>query len=293
MSRAVLISVAGLGVVLLLCVLAWLYLRRKRKVEAGIAVGAVAVIVSATVPLLAKPVEDAWAPVTGGPSSASASPSPVPPPGAAKERLRAGWGPDRPMFTTGKPAGHVTLNSITDNPHVGDERTFFVVRHTGPDCGSGEPSWQVHEKVTAGDHLMFRVYVENSVADNLDEDGSHTVHGLRVKINLPATIGDQESGSAGQAEASAVLTTDNAEPAEYWHILLLSSDRPLHLDMVPGTSKLHTNHFGADGLALPDSFLHAPGMPLGYDKLDGNLRAGYQYALYLSFCVKADGTYRV
>ncbi|MEJ2859207.1 MULTISPECIES: hypothetical protein [unclassified Saccharothrix] len=293
MSRAVLISAAGLGVVLLLCVLAWLYLRRQRKVEAGIAVAAVAVIVSATVPLLAKPVEDAWSPVTGGPPSASASPSPVPPPGAAKERLRAGWGPDRPVYTSAKPAGHVTLNSITDNPHVGDERTFFVVRHAGPDCWSGEPSWQAHEKVTQGDRLLFRVYVENSVSDHLDEDGSHTVHGLRLKVSLPTAIGDRESGSAGQAEASAVLTTDNAEPTEYWHILLLSSDQPLQLKLVPGTSKLHTTHFGAEGLTLPDSFLYPPGMPLGYDKLDGNLRAGYKYALYLSFCVEAIGTYEV
>ncbi|GAA0235784.1 hypothetical protein GCM10010492_38470 [Saccharothrix mutabilis subsp. mutabilis] len=293
MPRALLISVAGAGVILLLCVLVWLYLRRKRKAEAGIALGAVTLLVTATVPLIAKPVEDAWSPVTSGTPSTSASQSPVPPPDATGQRLRSGWGPERELFTTAEPPGFVTLNSITDNPHVGDERTFLVVRHTGPDCGSGPPSWGFHEKVTQGDHLMFRVYVENSAADNLDIDGSHTVRGLRLKVTLPDRIGDPSTGSAGQAEVSATLKADNTEPREYWHIALLSADRPLTPELMSGTSKLHTDHFGADGLALPDSFLHDPGMLLGYDKLDGNLRAGHKYALYLTFCVRFEGYYRV
>jgi hypothetical protein len=198
----------------------------------------------------------------------------------------AGWGPLREMFTVEKPAPRVTLNSISNNRDVGDERAFYGVRHVDEDCKPNTLLWQRHEKVANGDHLRFRVYAENSAADNLDADGSHTARGLRLKISLPAVVGNPETGSAGQAHTTATLAADNATPNKYWHVVLLSSEGPVRLDLVPGTTVLENDHFVPGGLAVPDSFFYHPGMLLGHDKLDGNLRAGYRYDLYVSFCVK-------
>ncbi|WP_143268788.1 hypothetical protein [Amycolatopsis vastitatis] len=277
--------------ILVVCLLAWLYLRKQRKVEASVALAAVALVVAFGLPVLAKPIEDAWSPVTaGGLPTIPVPPLPIPAPDEKERALGTGWGPKREMFTLASPASYVTLNSITDNPYVGDERSFYAVRHIDKDCKSNALPWQRHEKIADGDYLLFRVYVENSVADNLDADGSHTAQGLRLKVDLPAVVGDPATGSAGQAETSATLIADNTNPNKYWYVVLLSSEESVRLDLVPRTSMLNNNHFGKSGLALPDSFLYEPGMQLGYDKLDGNLRAGYQYALYMSFCVKVSGT---
>ncbi|MCG8926165.1 hypothetical protein [Lentzea sp. CC55] len=291
MPRALLISIAGLGLIVLLSGIVWLYLRKKRKAEAGVALAAVALMVSATLPLLSKPVEDAWGPVTapsGQTGTSSVAPSAVPPPDDAKKVLGAGWDPSREMFSINKPAPYVTLNSISDNPNIGDERWFYGVRKVDSNCNGPKPNiWQRHEKVDDGDYLRFRIYVENSAADSLDADGSHTAHGLRVRVILPSVIGDPTTGSAGQVESSAILTADNTIPKKYWYTLLLSSERSVRLEILAGTITLSSNHFKDDGLQLSDSFFYEPGMLLGYDKLDGNLRAGYQYALYMGFCAKA------
>ncbi|MEU5694110.1 hypothetical protein [Actinosynnema sp. NPDC020468] len=287
MPRALSISLAGVGLVLLLCCIGWVYLRRRKKTETGVALAAVALLVSATLPLLAKPVEDAWTPLTapsGQAPSSAVDPSPVPAPDVAKPVLRAGWGPDREMFTLERPAPFVTLDSITDNPGFGDEREFLGVRHVDATCGGATGLWQRHEKITAGDHLVFRVYAENSAADNLDEDGSHTVHGLRARVLLPDVVGDPTTGSAGQAGVSAILETADATPPEYWYTVLLSADGPVRLRLVPGSVRLENNHF-AGGLAMGDGLFGEQGQLLGHDRLDGELRAGYQYDLYVSFCV--------
>ena len=41
------------------------------------------------------------------------------------------YGPERQTFTAENPADHVTFNSITNNPTVGDERNFVRVRQAG------------------------------------------------------------------------------------------------------------------------------------------------------------------
>jgi len=41
------------------------------------------------------------------------------------------WGPTRDTFTIEKPADHITFNSITNNPNIGDERNFVGIRETG------------------------------------------------------------------------------------------------------------------------------------------------------------------
>lgn len=169
MTRPVVISAAGLGIILAGCVITWLYLRKQRKVEAGAALAAVALIVAFGLPVLAKPIEDAWSPVTGSQLPSSTAPaSPVPAPDQQGANIAPGWGPERQMFTMSRPAAYVTLNSISDNPNIGDERQFYGVRHVAADCKGNDSPWERHEKIADGDHLQFRVYAENSVADSLE-----------------------------------------------------------------------------------------------------------------------------
>ena len=41
------------------------------------------------------------------------------------------WGPERPTYTWQKPADHATMNSMTNNPAIGDERNFVRIRKVG------------------------------------------------------------------------------------------------------------------------------------------------------------------
>src|SRR5664280_2316069 len=41
------------------------------------------------------------------------------------------WGPIRDTFTMEHPADHITFNSITNNPNIGDERNFVGIRESG------------------------------------------------------------------------------------------------------------------------------------------------------------------
>lgn len=93
MTRPVVISAVGLGIILAGCVITWLYLRKQRKVEAGVALATVALIVAFGLPVLAKPIEDAWNPATGSqlPSmTAPASPVPAARPAGSQHRTRLG-----------------------------------------------------------------------------------------------------------------------------------------------------------------------------------------------------------
>ena len=44
-----------------------------------------------------------------------------------KQQLKPGWGPEREMFTMKNPAKYPSINSIVDNPTIGDERAFLRI----------------------------------------------------------------------------------------------------------------------------------------------------------------------
>ena len=43
-------------------------------------------------------------------------------------RVDTPWGPERPVYSWAEKAPHATINSIIDNPGVGDERNFVRIR---------------------------------------------------------------------------------------------------------------------------------------------------------------------
>lgn len=64
--------------------------------------------------------------------------------------VSGGWGPDRELFTIASPAPYPVMNSITDNPVVGDERAFFLVKQSVDQEDGG---WCSSARVRDGDVL--------------------------------------------------------------------------------------------------------------------------------------------
>lgn len=180
------------------------------------------------------------------------------------------WGPDRPTYTLAHPADHITFNSITDNPNIGDERGFVGIRETGTNN-----TWDDTMTIQQGKSYTVRMYVHNNAATDLNL----VAHNVVAKFNLPTT-------TAKSIQVSGFLSADNASPQEVYDHATFVSDKDFNLVYQTGTLKYENNAFGPNGTALPESIFTSAGAKLGYDKLDGNIPGCFQYAGYVSFVVK-------
>lgn len=179
------------------------------------------------------------------------------------------WGPERPTFTIERPADHITFNSITNNPNIGDERNFVGIRENGTNG-----KWQDNQTVEAGKSYVVRMYVHNNAASNLNL----VAKDVTAKFNLPTT-------TATSIQVNGFLSSSNASPTEVYDHATFSSDKKFNLALVPGTIKYYNNANG-NGFTIPESLFTSAGAKLGYTKMDGNIPGCFQYAGYLTFIVK-------
>ena len=180
------------------------------------------------------------------------------------------WGPDRPTYTIENPADHVTFNSITNNPNIGDERNFVGIRESGTNT-----TWTDNMNVQKGKEYTVRVYVHNNAAANLNK----VAENVTAKVNLPTT-------TAKSIQVDGLISSTNASPTQVWDQANFKSAEDFNLAYVAGSLKFENNAFGAAGTAIPESVFTNSGAKLGYDKLDGKIPGCFQYAGYLTFKVK-------
>lgn len=180
------------------------------------------------------------------------------------------WGPTRPTFTIDNPADHITFNSITNNPNIGDERNFVGIRETGTNN-----TWTDNMDVQPGKSYTVRMYVHNNAASSLNL----VAENVTAKFNLPTETGKS-------IQVNGFLSASNATPQEVYDHATFTNDTNFNLAYQPGTLKYENNAFGASGTALNESIFTSAGVKLGYDKLDGKIPGCFQYAGYVSFVVK-------
>ncbi|MEP6710278.1 MAG: DUF11 domain-containing protein [Candidatus Saccharibacteria bacterium] len=180
------------------------------------------------------------------------------------------YGPARPTYTIEHPADHVTFNSITNNPNIGDERNFVGIRETGTNN-----LWSDDMTVEKGKEYTVRVYVHNNAASDLNK----VAEDVTARINLP-------TNTAKSIQVDGMISSSNATPKDVWDDAVFNSDKDFNLAYTSGSLKFENNAFGAAGTAIPESVFTNTGALLGYDKLDGKIPGCFQYAGYLSFNVK-------
>ena len=177
------------------------------------------------------------------------------------------WGPTRPTYTMANPADHVTFNSITDNPNIGDERNFVGIRETGT-----SNLWSDDMTVQNGKEYTVRMYVHNNAAANLNL----VAHNVNAKFNLPTTTGKS-------IQVNGFLNSSNSSPAEVYDHAIFSSTQDFNLAYVSGSLKYENN---VSTFNLPESIFTSSGASLGYSSMNGNIPGCIQYAGYVSFTVK-------
>ncbi len=184
------------------------------------------------------------------------------------------WGPNRPLFTTAAPAGHVTFNSITDNPVQGYEPNFMRVKPaTAPNNTFADTV-----KVEADKEYTVFVYYHNNASSDLNASGVGIAQNAYVRAEIPAIVN-------GSSASAAYIGASNASPAVVWDDATFTSDSSLYLKYVPGSAHIY-NAGATNGATLSDNIV-TTGAPLGYDSLNGVLPGCNQYAGYVTFKVKA------
>ena len=190
------------------------------------------------------------------------------------------WGPSRDTFTMAKPADHVTFNSITDNPDVGDERNFLRVRDSdkqywGEDTTNG---WtDTIDNVQAGHTYTIRMYVHNNAAANLKREATN----VRAHIDLPT----RDTIWGKQFEINGYLWSDNAKPNEIWDNIVLKSDKEFHVKVVSAKYYNNIRTEASGGFDLGDEIYTAKGQGtgalLGYEQMDGVIPGCLEYSGYV------------
>jgi uncharacterized repeat protein (TIGR01451 family)/LPXTG-motif cell wall-anchored protein len=178
------------------------------------------------------------------------------------------WGPNRPTYTMMNPADHITFDSITDNPAIGDERNFVGVRETG-----SNEDWNDTEPVQAGKQYTVRMYVHNNAASNLNL----VAHNVTAMFNLPTTTGKS-------LEVNGFITSSNATPNQVFDNATFTSDKDFNLVYKPN-SLVFANNIFPNGTPISTSAFTSAGAKLGYQQMDGNIPGCNQYSGWLSFVV--------
>lgn len=179
------------------------------------------------------------------------------------------WGPERATYTIEQPADHVTFNSITNNPNIGDERNFVGIREKG-----STGLWQDSQTVEKGKEYVVRMYVHNNAAENLNL----VAENVTAMFNLPTTTGKS-------IKVTGFLSASNAQPNEVYDHATFTGSADFNLAYVPGTLLYENNAPGA-GFSIPESVFTSNGAKLGYNQMDGKIPGCFQYDGYLTFVVK-------
>lgn len=184
----------------------------------------------------------------------------------------ASFGPSRPTYTWAVPADHITFNSITDNPVVGDERAFLRGAITTA-ASYSDPVTGVQD----GDTVKLIMYVHNNAAENLGLVAVNTT----VKVDLP-------SSSAANQTVTGYVRADNATPVEVYDTVDIASlgGKDFTMTYIPGSAKL-TNNVFTSGIALSDSIV-TTGALIGYDSINGEIPGCDPYSGWVTLKVSID-----
>lgn len=173
-----------------------------------------------------------------------------------------GWGPSRKMFSMKKPASYPVMNSIIDNPTIGDERAFLRIGKITKEKTVLSTSGIIMEP---RNKYRVWIYCHNACSSTyFDEQHQYSgaVTGLRLSSSFPESVSPDRSG-----EIRAILSADNTSPRQVWASLMVSSSTPVHIEL-EGPAKI-LNDWKLNRTELPMTMFSSGGTALGTDKLNG------------------------
>lgn len=190
------------------------------------------------------------------------------------------YGPERATFTGEKPADYVTFNSITNNPHMGDERNFVRIR----EAGNGNYVDSIN--IVPGKEYEVWTHYHNNAASTLN-DKEHNFKGIaldtKLRANLPHVV------KKGQTlRVLSEISASNSKPLKVWDEATISSpSRDVALRYIQGSAHIISNG-KINGMGLPADKLFGEGANLGYDALNGAVPGCTEFSGTVIYKFKAD-----
>lgn len=191
--------------------------------------------------------------------------------------LAGEWGPERETFTWEEPAPRATINSMTNNPALGDERNFVRIRAVGD-------TYYVDEvKLEAGKTYEVYSYYHNNAGAVVGQTALGIADNVRMSANFPATIKAGEKLSV-----HTIISASDTDPLAVWDGAYVTSDSNLYLRYVPGSAIIH-NGGQLNGQPVgPDYLFSEAGALLGYNNFLGLLPGCNEYAGFVTYQFVAD-----
>lgn len=197
----------------------------------------------------------------------------------ASAKVDTSWGPqDRATYTWEKPADHVTFNSITDNPYLGDERNFVRVRKAGAETDSDEV------EVKAGEEYEITVYYHNDAAASLNSSGAGISRNTYLRTEFPSYLNKGEIGVT-----IAYISASNATPETIWDSTYLKATESVYLSFVPNSAVIYNNGTTNGTVLSGDALLGEQGVTLGHwDNMWGMIPGCNEFGGYVVYKVRAE-----
>lgn len=180
------------------------------------------------------------------------------------------WGPERPIYTDQARPAYALINSVRDNPNIGDERSLYGIR----DAASPERVWYSSIKVEPGHTYRLRIFIRN---DSTDPEA--VARTTRVMVNLPTCTGTS-------IQTSAFVTSIDTYPNQIYGNVAVSADQYFNLAYVEGSAMIENNSSNSPFTIGSTDFLTSKGQLVGFDSLDGDLWPGYYHDVYVSFEIR-------
>lgn len=177
----------------------------------------------------------------------------------------------------------IVFNSISDGK-IGHEFNFVGARENTGEEESNQVVWNADTiEALEGKSYLVRVYAHNNNVNGFDG----VAENVRVKFSLSPTVFVRNNdialnhfNSANGYYGAAVegsITSSNATPSECRDGVKFVSNRPFHLEYVPGTARLINAVSGnQNGFSLSDSII-SDGVLIGYDEMNGLIPGCFQY----------------
>lgn len=163
----------------------------------------------------------------------------------------------------------IILNSVSDNPDIGDERNFLLAQRLGNDSDGIWHTGYINVK-SPGEYLL-KLYVCNNHPNGYQA----VAEGVRVVFDIP-------KGKAETIEVAGCIFSRNAEPKNYLSSIVFKSEKQVfHLECGQEPAILYNGGIGKEGFSLGNMAIKQPlnqGVRIGYDGFDGRIPGGRKYA---------------
>lgn len=190
------------------------------------------------------------------------------------------WGPtNRATFKWDAPADHVTFNSITDNPSLGDERNFVRIRKAGTN-----DKYSDSVNLEVGAEYEVYIYYHNNASASLNESGKGMAQNVRLRMEQPATVYKDHAG-----ELKGIISSTNSDPKEVWDTAYVRTSSTVLLRYVANSATIH-NGGNANGQVISsEAMFGKEGAKIAWStKYWGFIPGCNEFAGYVTYRFKVD-----